>query len=282
MVDTLDCPGTDAWTLRIGGPQPDEDRNSLLFTPTFPCGVERSVAFNADDDAPLVRIATGKFCLGDECDPTRLVLLRGHVQAIDSQRGPGVIDPLNIDACEGASAAPRVKIEVWPCGWPGGVIIDSDSEIVVPAGDTSINVLAPGPRVGGVLAGTGGWVRGRTTLADTTSWTDVTLRIAACPLDCYVPPGVLSEWFIGIDDTTDVADRILIRPRRARRLELGGIAAAAIETFLLQDLAGALPAMGRVVWPTTPTTLNITGAFQSLIVTGQAAGTAGFMRWEVR
>lgn len=287
MVDTLDCPGTNAWTLRIGGPQPDENRTSLLFTPQNPCGVERDPTFDPTLNSPLVRIATARFCLGDGCDPTRMVLIRGHVQSLDSIRGPGVIDPRTIDSCDGASSAPRVKLEVWPCGWPGGVIIDSDSEIVVPAGDTSINVLAPGPNPsGGGGPNAGGWIRGRTTLTDAVGWTDVTLRIAACPIDCYVPPGVLTEWAAQVIDTTPVADRILVRPRRARRLELNtrdalGVATAT-QVDLLQDTAGATISLGSILFPTGPATVNMFGAAQAIVLVGSGAGTFAYIRWEIR
>lgn len=282
-VDTLECPSTDGLMLRIGGPAPDGvNRRSLVFTPTFPCGIERGPGFAAADDAPLVRIATMKVCVGDGCDPSRMVLIRGHVQAGDSTRGVGVIDPRTFDVCEGASSAPRVKLEIQSCKWAGSVIIDSDSEIAVPSGDVSINVLAPGPNA----AGLGAFVRGQTTIAAPTPWQDVTLRIGACPLDCYTPPGVLTEWIAGITDVVgSPQDRTLIRPRRARRLEMDNRdnagAAATVQVDFFQELA-AITSLGRVVFATTPVTKNMVGAAQAIQLLGVAAGVNTYITWEVR
>lgn len=292
-TEPLECPSQQSWSLQIGGPQAGEDQRSLLFTPDFPCGVERSAAFDPADDRPLQRIRTGNFCLGDGCDPSRMILIRGHVQSLDSVRGPGAIGPRTIDVCEGAPSQPRVKLEIWPCGWPGSVIVDSDSEIVVPAGKTSINVLAPGNTIaadGSPIPNTGGWDRlGRATLADATAWTDVTLRVSACPVDCcYCPEGVLTEWISGLTDAAPaLADRILVRPRRARRLEVNNRnnanAPATITLELLRELSGlAANVVGTVVFPTTPATQNLVGAIQGITVIGQAAGTNALLKWEVR
>lgn len=286
-ADRVECPSTESFVLRIGGPTTDvSGRRSLVFTPDFPCGIERGPAFDPAGDAPLVRIATPTFCLGDTCDPTRMVLIRGHVQAGDSVRGPGAIDPRTFDPCEGASSHPRVKLEIWSCHWTGSVIIDSDSEIVVPAGGTSINVLAPGPDP----AGAGGWVRGRTTIPgeEEVSWSDVTLRIGACPLDCYVPPGVLTEWIAGLTDVVGTAaQRTLIRPRRARRLEINSRdtatgAATTTTTDVFQDAAALTPSLSRIIFPTTPSIVNMPGAFQAIQILGVVAGTNSYVRWEIR
>jgi hypothetical protein len=94
------------------------------------------------------------------------------------------------------------------------VIIDADSELVIPAGPFTIEVLAPADWF--PVPGESGSVE--------TELCDVTLRVTACPCDCgYHPQGRLTEAW-----TQDEAFETmpLVRPRRSRIVTAYGQSAA--------------------------------------------------------
>lgn len=212
------CTPQSPWSTKLAGPDPGSaSLSGLAFTVANPCGA--TVAPVTFVQTPLQTIARWSGCVGDTSAPGNLVLVQGHVQAITEERNSTSPRPnLGSDCLPNSrTTEPHVKLAITSCGKPGPVIIDADSSIVVPAGPITIDVLAPI-----------GWGEGiiPTSEGEGLPWTDVTLKVSACPCSCgYTPCGWLTAW--GVDDIAAlIGTRVLVRPRRARRLQMTGATAA--------------------------------------------------------
>lgn len=266
-------------TLLLGGPRSGE-RVMLAFTPDFPCGVEMSSDFTTVV-APLSRITIYNGCVGESC-PGDLVLISSHVQSIESTRG-GAIRPLAMDDC-GASVArtqPRVKLEVQHCGTATRLIVDADSQVVVPAGEVVISALVPGPSPDDTDFAFGRWQEyGTETIPAETPWVDTRIEVRACPLRGCCPCGQLTENIFGLAGST-TAQRTLLRPRGARRLAVTGAvagAAAAVNFQYLRDLATAFGA--EAVNPASRAWVELFGDSQGLLISN-TDDAAIQLRWEI-
>lgn len=221
------------WTL--GGPARGigEEAGGLVFTPTFPCGVE--VSSTGVIGAPLRRIGNWQGNVGDPSCPGALALVKGHVQARQFAARP---DPLTgFDAfgpCDPqTSFEPQVKLAISSTGMPGWTLFDSDSAIIVPAGHVTLWVFAPVT-----------WQSlGRRPSTVPESWVEVALKVSACPCDCgYTPEGQLTEWLPIVGELiAPIADRMLIKPQRARTLEVSseGLSAVRVQAFTNPTGVGA-------------------------------------------
>lgn len=208
------------WTF--GGPARGEG-TGLVFTPRAPCGIEVT-ALGAFGN-PLRQIGWWEGKVGDPSCPGGLALIRGHMQAQQPEVRP---DPLSrfraFGPCEPqTSSEPLVKLAVGADGFPGWVIFDSDSSILVPAGHITLRVFAPST-----------WATmGRTPTPVPAGWTWAALKVYACPAPCgTVWPGELTEWLPILGEApSPIADRVLIRPQRAKMLEVSseGLPALRVE-----------------------------------------------------
>lgn len=263
------CTSAEPLVIPLGGPLADEDRLGLVFTPTRPCGVE--VGPTVATLNPLVLLYTWTECVGEPDCPGAMVLLRASVQRLVSQRS-GDLRSQHISGCEGETAEPRVKLKIQACGNQGPVWIDSDSQIVIPAGLCTIEVWGPN-----------NWhLMGRFTTGSVT-WTDVWLKITACPLDCYAPSGVLTTWLRYTEPAwAAIADRVFLRPRRARGLLVNAVneatpagAPAAISVnWYNGDPSAGIGAlrMGAVAFTTGSALYAIPGAYTHAEIYAPAAG----------
>jgi len=209
-------PGLSVW---IGGVAAGEERDGLIFDVANPCGLEVNAA--RSDVAPLRRVTLWRGCLQYTGAPGERVTVSGHVLSRSRDGiGPGRITWSPLDPCGPGvvSSAPRIKLAVSSCGVPGEVIIDSDSQISVPAGEVTIDALIP---AGSTAAGAGrddGWqVLGTVELDSPQTFEEVQLIVRACPpSNEWTPGGVLTEWMPLDFEVPD--GRVLVRPRRARSL----------------------------------------------------------------
>lgn len=300
------CTNERPWTVLLGGPDLiDEADNGLVFSAENPCGAELGTALA---QTPLVVLDAWANMLGDvpqsrctspasdrsagwcspnddgDCwwcrrpcsKPGARALISGHVLAHATTQGPGVVSSEKIPPC-GAnvmSSQPRVKLRVTSCGSPGPVIIDSDSVLVVPAGYTEIEVIGPAS-----------WqIMGRVELEDETLWMDTTLRITGCPISCcYCPAGELTEW-LTFADTTELADRVLVRPRRARRLAMhGATLAGVLATVGVQAMLdpGGVFIIGASAFTAGTPTLEVIGAAPFWAPVSPAGTIRATLRWGI-
>jgi hypothetical protein len=275
MMDLADCNEQRPWVTTVHGPQADEDRDGLIFSAEFPCGVETDATGEAVNMQPLVELDAATGCVGGLC-PGDMVLVRGHVQARNRVAGVGRERFQSIPGCEGVSAHPRIKLAVRSCGWRGPIIIDSDSAVVVPAGQVDIQVLGPN-----------NWSRGAIDVdVPEQAWTDVSVRVSVCPTTCCSWEGVLTEYA-----TIDVADPtplMLVRPRRADALIISAATAVGgpmnATVIWLPDVdAPVTDNLGATTFQSTfPVLYSPVGAAAALTV-APAAGIARMSaRWRIR
>lgn len=201
-------------TLLLGGPAADESRESLIFTPAFPCGVEANAT--TGEATPLTSIMVYDGCVGEEC-PGDLVLVSGHVQTLRQERS-GHIGPLVMEDCQAnvARKQPRVKLRITHCSSMTSLIIDSDSSVAVPAGKVWIEALVPGANPNDVSFAFGRWQEYGSLNVPVQMWEDTRLEVRACPLRGCCPCGTLSERLLFVFDGE--LDGILLTPRGAREL----------------------------------------------------------------
>lgn len=266
--------------VRMVGPFPRATRPSLVFNPAFPCGVERGSTFAAADDVPLKRIATFGACIDPE--PGAKTLVRGTVLARARAVPAGELRPVAPRVCDAdvQNSALQVKLRVAHCDDPVPVIIDADSAVVMPAGQIQIDVLVPGD----VPADPFDWSTGVQQLAAPQTVLDVLLRVSACPLrGCYCPDGQLTEYLQFID-TEAAINRILLRPQRARSLEISQVGQGSVNATFLRDLTGALAGLGLVSFNSGNAIdyIRLAGASPAILLGLPAAGTSNvYVRWRI-
>lgn len=262
------------WTVLLGGPQPAEAQVGLAFTEEFPCGVELDAT--GANVQPLQVLTSwsgrvGRFDAHGDGIPGELVLLQANVASFDrTVVGPTRIEWRSIRACEGISSQPRVKLRIKQCGFPEPVIIDSDASMVMRAGLATIDVLAPYD-----------WVEQHTITdveaEDTVLWTDTRVRISACPYNDHSPKAQLTEW-VPYDPAT-VSPPMLVRPRRARRLEVSTFGPAAVTVQAFQQGVAA-PVSQTNAAPLGQVAFDPWGAMPLLRVISDQPHTA-HLRWEI-
>lgn len=278
-IDAAECLPQRPANIRLGGPPPSAARDGLLFTNDFPCGTEVSATELLR--IPMHTVARIGGCAGDPSCGSR-ALITAHVQAITTSRTAGD-GPLTFTECaaNAHTSEPRVKLAVTSCGAPGPVIMDSDSALVVPSGPVQIRVLVPGPDG----AGTGAWQVMGQIPAGVEDWTDVVLKIAICPMlgDAFWPKGVLTEW-AALSDATVLAQRILVRPRRARSLAAHAVTAAfATSNVLVVSLASdqATPLGATTFQAGFPLTADPFGAAPWVTPISPAGLITATLRWGI-
>lgn len=270
------CTPQQPWSTRIAGPNPQSGaaQFGLLFSVDNPCGALQDDTLL--EETPLAVVAVWEGCIGDPSSPGQLALIQGHVQAINSTRSSSTPRPnLGTDCLANVrTTEPLLKLAITSCGKAGPTFIDSDSALVVPAGPAVIKVLAPT-----------GWGEGISPpTAEAGPWTDVSLKVSACPCNCgFNPKGNLTEWGF-VDILADAADRVLVRPRRARQLQMqGATAAGGTQNIGLQhafDEAGAVIFGQTLFQGGFPFSLEVGGI--PYVVPVSIAGVSQFtMRWTI-
>jgi hypothetical protein len=280
-VFDCECSQTRPAVIPLGGPAADEDRLSLVFTPAEPCGVE--IGPTVATRFPLRLLSVINTCFGDPTCPGEMSLLRASVQRLISLRGPGELKALHASSCEPNSdaKAPRVKLKVMSCGMAAPVWIDSDSEIVVPSGPAVIEIWGPD-----------NWIAyGRTTVEVESIWEDVQLKIAVCPLSCYVPDGTLSTW-LRFTNGSALVDRVLLVPRRARWLTVtlmnaandAGVTGGSVWWDRDPSAGLGAVALGQMLFGTTNYRPHFLGAASHVSINDAGAGItlASYWRWRIQ
>jgi hypothetical protein len=190
---------------------------SLLQSPQFPMG--GTVGLGS-----LIVIQRWQGIVGAPGDK---VMVSGQVLArvIDRAAGPTPAAVFELDGPSTAAgvsitdatvglqtAAVPVKLRIRKCKVPdGGVLIDSDSHIVMDGGtELEVAVMAPF-----------GWVAIPPLSNAPPPVEDglyVNVNVTVCPLRCCWPPTGTLTWY----DTTPVDGDVIVRPNRARRLQVWG------------------------------------------------------------
>jgi hypothetical protein len=291
------CEPSRPWVLMVGGPATSEEDLGLAFTPAFPCGVEISAP--GGETRPLRVIARWGGCIGDpNAGAGARALVTGSVASITTTR-TGVITWRAIGECEGETTQPRLKLKIKACGIPEPIIIDADSSIVVPAGPAVIELIGPST-----------WTLQGSQTVDQQLWTDTTVRVSACPLTwirtveresfqqledgrtirCveqipvgldspWAPPGVLTEWW-PIDPAGTAESRILLRPRRARRLLVSSSGIDAVTVQMLHANAAA-PVFGAANFPALGQLLIDPFGAASHVGLQSVSATTIYLRWGI-
>lgn len=264
-------------TFRIGGPPLDDATDGLLFTNDFPCGTEVTATELVRTPMSVIA-ASGDLCLGDTTCPGSRTLITAHVMSLDRDREVGA-GPPHLAGCQAnvATSELRVKLLITYCGQPGGVLIDSDSALVIPSGPAEIAVVAPA-----------GWIpMGRIPTGASESWTDVTIRVAACQMrgDAFWPKGHLTE-YLQFSDATPQGSRVLIRPRRARRLAAAANTMALAATnvsvmYFREPTAGGVPIGFHTFQSGFPLSNEIFGAAPWVVPVSPAGLISASLRWEI-
>ncbi len=270
------CTAQQPWSTRIAGfnPQSGAAQFGLLFSTDNPCGaLQDDTLF---EQTPLEVVAIWEGCVGDAECPGQLVHVQGHVQAISTDRGSATPRPnLGTDCLANMrTSEPLLKLAITSCGKPGPTFIDSDSSLVVPAGPLVIKVMAPTTWGEGISPPE----------AEATPWTDVSLKVTACPIrQGHPPPGYLTEW--GFADIAAAIDtRMLVRPRRARHLQMTGATLAGGTQNI--GLVHAMDDAGAVIFGQTlfqggfPLTLDV-GAIPYVAPVSIALVSKFTMRWTI-
>lgn len=218
-MDTALCNPQKVATLLLGGSQSSEYRTSLAFTPQFPCGVE----YGGDPltYTPLRPIQVYNGCVGEPSVPGAMVLVAGRVQSALTANPAGVMAPRAMQDCEPGvqRTQPRVKLRVTHCNRATSLIIDSNSQVVVPAGNVRIEALVPGPSASdATLVNFGEWREyGRIEMdGEEPGWWDTRLEVMACPVACC-SCGTLTER-IALAEGSPVLSRVFVTPHGSRRL----------------------------------------------------------------
>lgn len=201
-------------SVLVGG-YAGEDRVGLVFDSDNPCGMELSAA--GINVAALRRVQLWSDCLQFTGEPGERVIVSGHVLARTEVREAGIFRSSVLNPCGVGvvSSLPRVKLAISSCSIPGEVIIDSDSQISIPAGRVTIELLLPGPND----LGTEGWeVLGSIDVPSGAAYEQAQVVVRACPPSTEWIGGVLTEW-LPLDAETP-GERVLVKPRRARTLAL--------------------------------------------------------------
>lgn len=183
-------------TSRVVGVPPSA---RLLQSPAFPNG-------EADGQA-LVVLARASGCLVPG-EPGTLAWVNGHVRSAFAEILPG-LPPPNEPLDDDQSAAIPVKLRIERCGFAGPTLIDSDSALVVAAGQTlNIEVVAPT-----------GWVRWSPDIrvSEGGIYQFVQVDVTACAFHLGSGRGSRLTYFAVLDD-----DDVVVRPRRARTLMVNG------------------------------------------------------------
>lgn len=247
-MDKLLCNPQKVATLLLGGAQASEYRTSLAFTPQFPCGVE----YGGDPltFTPLTPIQVYNGCVGELDVPGAMVLVSARVQSA-VRDSSGIVRPRAMEDCEPGiqRSQPRVKLRVTHCNRATSLIVDSNSQVVVPAGNVRIEALVPGPaEPDDTLPNLGAWVEyGSVDVGAETSWWDTRLEVMACPVQCC-SCGVLTER-VAITAGSPQESRILMVPRGARKLSVHAV--SLINVVYLSDADANLPAFGSVDFTAT-------------------------------
>lgn len=265
----------------IGGAD-GEGRGGLVFDADNPCGMETNEG--GVDVAALRRVRLYSDCIEYTGEPGERVMIIGHVLSRTTTReaGPVPIETLNPCGDGVVTTSPRIKLAISSCGIPGEVIIDSDSQISMPAGLITIDALIPGDDA----AGDDGWaVMGTTVIASPETFTQTQLVVRACPpAQCWCPGGVLTEWLPGDPEAPET--RALIRPRRARSLAVQSVDAGGPTNPLAtivewSNARGGLPPIGATnVLATTQQTIDPVGAAPFWRVTPAGTGVTS-LRWGI-
>ncbi len=151
----------------------------------------------------LRRVASWGGCFAS---PSGYVLVRGILRA---RARPGPVRPSIVpSAPQSVSRATMLKLLIGVGG--ESVLIDADSEVVMPVGPATVHVLAPE-----------GWANRpeNESVEATNLWAD--LAVTACPCECgYQGSGVLT-WMWQTDFGNAPNDSIVVPvPRRARHVRL--------------------------------------------------------------
>lgn len=311
------CQPSHPWTVRPSGPPVISGNvdsfNGVVFTPANPCGA--TIDERHTTETPLRVLARWGGCVGgrmvpvlDPCgdpipllddegeplvdelggavfrmreliEPGDLVLVRGTVVALTSEHNPAEVPALNSCNEDTASAVPELKLAIRACGQPEPTIIDADSELVVPAGPITIELLGPD-----------NWIVGRPPEGSVeTPWTDAMVRVTACPCTCaYHPDGVLSEWLdLDASDPVPPAGFMLVRPRRARGLSGSSVitATGATQNTSIRwssDAGGGEWVGFQLLQAGFPFQIESVGSFPFLAVFPPAGIVRTSLRWAVR
>jgi hypothetical protein len=283
------------WVVRLGGSPVavgnPSSFNGVVFTPENPCGA--TVDAPITTQTPLVVIARYGGCVGarqrpgcplvdrdgqpvteDYYEDGDMALVRSSILGLQGDHNPAVRPPFNSCTPGVQSSAPEVKLSIKACGMPEAVIIDSDSELVVPAGPITIDVLTPEDWFVG---------QGPEGSVETTNL-DCDLRVTACPCSCaYVPHGVLTE-FLQVD-AANLERFILVRPRRARALSVSNTVAGsgASQNGLVQyHLQNNPAAFGATLFQGGfPLTVEPFGAAPFLSISPPAGIADHILRWAI-
>lgn len=280
------CSSQHPWTTRIQGPNLEPGEFGLVFHPLHPCGaiITPNVVASESDFFDMITIATWEGCLGDR-EVSDRVLITGHVTALESNRIPSTRRPILGNCADNVTTCvPWAKLKITACGQPGAVIIDSDSEVVIPAGNATIEIIAPGVVTG--ITG-GAWTAGRGPTVAEAAWIDATVRVAACPLTCcYCPEGRLTEWMENENDPGVELIRLL-RPRRARRLSVStaraGSGPVTTDVRYFNSAINATEFSSRT-FPASPSTEELLGSIDSIDAVISTVGQTGFthVTWGIR
>lgn len=269
-----DCSRSRPLAVKLGGPASSEGLPGLAFTPDFPCGMTA-------DATGLVRVALQRIrvwegCLGDDC--SALALIDAAVAARDRVVPAGQATPTSPDDCQVDSRTSEmsVKLAITACGWRYPVIIDSDSRVVVPVGPATIDVLAPV-----------GFSQSSQIVGAESDWTDVSIRVSGCPTSCCEVDGALTEWLFvdPADPASSLADRMVLRPRRAHTLQASAVDAAGavvnVPVRFYDHGATSQPLGGHTLQQGFPLAVLPIGAASYIELVPAAAATV-MLRWGIR
>jgi hypothetical protein len=263
------CTRSRPLVVKLGGPASSEGLPGLAFTPDFPCGMTADAT--GAGRVALQRIPAWRGCLGDDCSPHALV--DAAVGARDRVVTAGQITPDSPDGCEGRTSEMAAKLAITACGWRYPVFIDSDSRIVVPAGPAEIDVLVPV-----------GFSMTSQVVAGETDWTDISIRVSGCGVSCCEVDGAFTQWLF-VDPAGELADRMVLRPRRAHTLQVSAVDAAGalvnVPVRFYDHGTTSAPLGGNTLQQGFPLALLPIGA-ASYIELVPAAGATVMLRWGIK
>lgn len=211
----------EALVARVGG-NPIQASQRIMLSPTSPVWPE------TDGPAPTPRTVMRSFRRWVGCmpgTPGDKVLISGHLQARNEEisgtiraadwplfgSNPSESDTMAGDL-EGQSTAMMFKIAVRRTGFPGWVLIDADSHVVMDAGaELEVHIIGPSQWLLFPTSAEGG---------EALPWLWTVIRVTACPLRCcWPPPGRLTLFGL-MDPGAEPVDLTVVRPRRATALRV--------------------------------------------------------------